>query len=446
MTGPVASEQAPHESLWMRRAGGPRILVALGLTNLVAYAMRNALFTVYPDLRDAFGLRDAKLGLLTTVFLIPHAIATLPFGWAGDRYDRRRVIALGMLLASIAGAAGAFAQTTTQLAISRALVGFGTASVVPVANSILGQLYDGPRKASRMAIFNLGLLFGGMAGFGVGLAAGFPAVVIVLAIPGVVLTVFLLALPVPPHPVAHEQVSLTRYLLQLGTLFVVEGRQLLRIRTLRWLILSTTAMAFAAGGFNAWLIDFLEREKHMAEGSATTLLVVATFGAVAGIVVGGRLADRLRARRIAGRLWTIVAGMVLAIPCTIACLELPAVQYIDAAGVGHGIAPLYYLAGTANFFFFSWYHAPMAASVDDLAPRDKLVAAQGLVIFTMHLFGTSSSSYVVGIVSDHSTLYTAMWVPAGALVAAALAMLVATRSFAGDHLRARSGEAVRASL
>lgn len=446
MTGAAPDELSPRESLWMRRAGGPQILIALGLTNLVAYAMRNALFTVYPDLRDAFGLRDAKLGLLTTVFLIPHAIATLPFGWAGDRYDRRRVIALGMLLASVAGAAGALAQNTTQLAISRAIVGFGTASVVPVANSILGQLYEGPRKASRMALFNLGLLFGGMAGFGVGLAAGFPAVVIVLAIPGVVLTVFLLALPVPAHPVVQDRVSLPRYILQLGRLFVVEGRQLWRIRTLRWLMASTTAMAFAAGGFNAWLIDFLERDKHMTEGAATSLLVIATLGAVAGILVGGRLSDRLRARVPAGRLWTIVLGMVLAVPCTLACLELPAVQSVDATGVGHGIEPLYVIAATANFFFFSWYHAPMAASVDDIAPRDKVVAAQGLVIFTMHLFGTSSSSYVVGLVSDLSSLYEAMWVPAGALVIAVLAMLVATRSFAGDHLRARSGRGLGPSL
>jgi len=441
----------------MRRAGGPKILVALGLTNLIAYAMRNSLFAVYPDLRDLFGLRDAKLGLLTTVFLIPHAIATLPFGWAGDRYDRRRVIALGMLLASVAGAAGALAQNTTQLAVSRALLGFGTAAVVPVANSILGQLYEGPHKASRMAIFNLGLLFGGVAGFGVGAVAGFPAVVVILAVPGVVLSLVMLALRVPAHPAPHDKTSLPRYILQLGRMFVVESKQLLRIRTLRWLMLSTTAMAFAAGGFNAWLLDFLEREKHMSEKSATSLLMVAMVGAVAGIIVGGRLSDRLRQRAVAGRLWTIVVGMTFAIPCTIACLELQAVSSFQDRTLsiadssfhwltGAGVNPLYYLAGTANFFFFSWYHAPMAATVDDLAPRDKVVAAQGLVIFTMHLFGTSSSSYFVGLVSDLSSLYQAMWVPAGALVIAALAMLVATRSFAGDHLRARSGDALAASL
>ena len=439
------------------RARATQILVVLALINLVSYAARNALFAVYPELTARYHIDHAEIGFLQTVFMLPHAIATLPFGWAGDRYDRRRVLALGMLLASVAGAAGALAQNTTQLAISRAVVGFGTAAIVPVANSILGQLSEGPRKASRMAIFNLGLLFGGVAGFGVGALAGFPAVVVVLAVPGALLSVVVIALPVPAHPAPHDRVSLPRYILQLGKLFVIESKQLLRIRTLRWLMLSTTAMAFAAGGFNAWLLDFLQREKSVSEASATSLLVVAMFGAVAGIIVGGRLSDRLRTQAIAGRLWTIVIGMTLAIPCTIACLELEAAAAFDARTlavgdasvdwlVGRGVSPLYYVAGTANFFFFSWYHAPMAATVDDLAPRDKVVAAQGLVIFTMHLFGTAPSSYVVGVVSDYSTLYQAMWVPAAALVIAALAMVVATKSFAADHLRARSGDGVRASL
>ena len=92
--------------------------------------------------------------------------------------------------------------------------------------------------------------------------------------------------------------------------------------------------------------------------------------------------------------------------------------------------PLLYVAGIATMFFISWYHAPMAVSVDDLAPPGRAVAAQGVVIFTMHLVGTASASYLIGVVSDHSSLYTAMWVPTGALVVAALGMLAATPSFA----------------
>jgi predicted MFS family arabinose efflux permease len=420
------AEPVPRDSLWMRRAGGPQILTLLALTNLIAYALRNALFGVYPDLRAEFAVNDETLGLLTTVFILPHAVATLPFGWAGDRYDRRRVIAFGMMLAAVASAAGALATSLTELAVSRAVVGFGTAAVVPVANSILGQLYEGPHKASRIAIFNLGLLFGGLLGFGAGLGVGFPAVVVVLAVPAAALSIATLVLPVPRHPGQHDSVRLSRYLAKLWKLFLVEGRQLVAIRTMRWLIAGATLMAFAAGGFNAWLLDFLMREKAMTRGEATTLLSVAMIGAVAGILVGGRLADRLRRRHVAGRLWTIVLGMTLAVPCTVIALE---------ADPG----PLLYAAGIANFFFFSWYHAPIAASVDDLAPAELAVAAQGLIIFMMHLVGTAASSYVVGVVSDQTSLYAAMWVPAGALVLAALMMAAATTSFARDHLRARSG-------
>src|SRR5262249_7556775 len=126
-------------------------------------------------------------------------------------------------------------------------------------------------------------------------------------------------------------------------------------------------------------------------------------------------------------------GMALSVPCAIACIELPP-------------GPMLYVAGIATLFFMSWYHAPMAVSIDDLAPPAHTASAQGLVIFTMHLLGTSSSSYVLGLVSGKWSLYPAMWVPTVGLVIAALAMAVATPSFAGDHARARSGGVTVASL
>ena len=433
----MESEPYAGESLrtMEARRRAPTILISLALMNLVAYAMRNELFAVYPELRARFGLHDAKLGLLTTIFLVPHAVATLPFGWAGDRFDRRRVLATGMLLASIASALGGLATSVVTFSISRAFVGLGTAAIVPVANSILGQLYEGPTKASRMAIFNLGLLFGGAAGFLAGGWLGFPGVVYALAIPGVALSILVLVLPAPRHPgqLRGPQTTNSGYFSALARGFYGDAKTLLKIRTLRWLMVSTTAMAFAAGGYNAWLVDFLERDKGMTPQAATDLLVTTMFGAIAGILVGGRLADRLRRQRPNGRLFVIVAGMTLTIPAAITAIQAP---------VGLALT----IAGIATMFFISWYHAPMAVSVDDLAPPERVVAAQGLVIFTMHLVGTAPASWVVGLVSEKTSLYTAMWVPTGALVIAALAMLVAIPTFAGDHARARSGMASRGRL
>ncbi len=407
------------------RARKLQILAALALTNLVAYAVRNELLVVFPDLHARFGLDDAQFGLLQTVFMLPHAAATLPFGWAGDRYDRRYVIAVGMVLASVAGAAGAIGHSYAGLAASRACVGLGTAAVVPVANSILGEIFEGPLKASRMSLFNLGLFIGGVVGFAAGNALGFPVVVVVLAVPGLVLAVWILALPVPLHREPPPALRWWRYLAQLVPRFIADATGLLAIRTLRRVMLSATMMAFATGGYAAWLKEFLTREKHMRDAEAVRLLVFTLFGGLAGILVGGRVADRLRRRWVSGRLWTIALGMALTIPCAVASLELP-----NSAAL--------YAVGVATVFFMSWYHAPIAASVDDLAPPGKSVTAQGLVIFTMHMLGTAPTSWVIGEISQRSTLHLAMWVPTVGLGVAALAMIAATASFAADHMRARS--------
>lgn len=401
------------------------VLVVLALTNLIAYAARNALFAVYPQLMARYGIGDAELGLLQTVFMVPHAIATLGFGWAGDHYDRRRVIAVGMIVASLAGALGALGESYLGLAASRALVGLATASVVPVANSILGQVFEGPRKASRMAVFNLGLFLGGVVGFGAGFALGFPIVVIALAVPGIVLAGLLVQLAIPaPLAIDNEGAPESSLLGMRARAFASDARTLLQIPTLRWVIASTTVMAFSAGGYNAWLKEFLVRDKGMSDAQASALLGLALCGGLSGILVGARIADALRRWRIDGRLWTIALGMACTLPCAAIAIELPAGIGLNAAGV-------------ATLFFISWYHAPVAATVDDLAPPALSVAAQALVIFAMHLLGTAPSSWLVGAASAQWGLHVAMWLPTGGLVVAALCMALATRTFAADHARAR---------
>jgi sugar phosphate permease len=120
-----------------------------------------------------------------------------------------------------------------------------------------------------------------------------------------------------------------------------------------------------------------------------------------------------------------VIGMAMTAPCATIAILLP-------KGIGIQVA------GVATLFFISWYHAPMAATVDDLAPRGLAVTAQGLTIFTMHMIGTAPSSWIVGAVSEVWNLTDAMWVPTAALVVAAACMAMATRTFAADRDRAHA--------
>ena len=195
-------------------------------------------------------------------------------------------------------------------------------------------------------------------------------------------------------------------------------------------------VGFMVFGMVYWLVPRLYQTKLYSPKLATTHFWISTVGIVLYVV------SMWAAGITEGLMWR-------------AFDDTGRLQFPDFVETSIRIVPMYwvrmfggslYIAGTLNFFFFSWYHAPMAVSVDDIAPPSRAVAAQGLVIFTMHLVGTAPSSYVIGLVSDYSSLYTAMWVPFGTLVLATLAMVAATPSFAADHLRARSGDVAHASL
>jgi len=401
-----------------RSTAAPNVLAILALANLLSYATRNVPFASYDDLRAQFHVSDADLGWLGTAFMFPHALATLPVGWLADRVDRRRVLAGGIVIWSIAGILGGLADSYQAVLATRVLVGLGTAAVVPVANAMLGERYAGSHKAFALAIFNLGLFLGGAVGFGLGGALGYPDAWIAIGGPGfaVALAVLLIASdradPTAAMPTATA-IAAHSLRARLASL-VVDVRAVVAVPTMRRLMLATVVMAFAAGGYQAWLLDFLQHDKGMSKAAATTLFGGCLVAGLAGVITGGRVADALRRVRPWGRPAAISLGMAITVPFAFASILLPTGLPLTLASVG-------------TMFFVSWYHGPMAASVDDLAPAGRAASAQAVVIFTMHLFGTTPSSRVIGEIYERWGARPAMFV---ATAAVALAALLMTRTFA----------------
>lgn len=392
-----------------RRRAAWYALGVLALANLVNYGLRNSYQPLYDDLRARFHFTDGELGFVGFTYMFAHAAATLPMGWAGDRFDRRRLIAFGLGLASIGAGAAAVATSVASLAVARALSGLGTAAIVPVANSILGEAFDGPKKAIALAVFNLGLILGGVAGFGVGGALGFPTTFYAFAVPAALLVGVIALLPVPPRRPGEATAGGAGALLR-------DARELLGVRALRWLMASSTAMAFATGGYLGWLLDFLQTERHLSKPAATQVLGISIIGALAGVITGGRIGDRLRARHRAGRLLAIVLGLGITVPCALVCILAPP-------------GPILYVGAVLTMFFVSWYHGPIAASVDDLAPPGRAATAQAIVIFSMHALGTAPGWWVVGEIAGRTSLTTAMLANTGMVVVAVLLMIRAGRVY-----------------
>ncbi len=404
------------------RAYAGYVLVLLSLLNFFNYANRNVVFPMYDDLRASFGFSNSELGLLGTAFMLSHALFTVPIGWAADRLDRRRVMALGAVVwsASALGSAAAFGLGS--MLASRVLVGLGTAACVPVANALLCDVFPADEKARVVSVFNVGLFIGGGAGFGFGAWLGFPLGFIVVALPAVMVGAAIAVMDVPPRRDMTHSAPRTSW-----REFARDAASVVRVPTMRWAMLGAALMAFSAGGYLAWFADFIRQYKHMSIEKASIVFgVCALTGGLAGVLTGGAVGDYLQRRYPFGRLATMSIGFTVAVPFAVLAI------FVDGG-------PVFYVSAWLMMYFITWYHGPMAAVVDDLVPDDRAATAQAGFIFLMHLFGTAPSSWVVGVLADEVGLRWALMAPTLALLAAAPAMMGGFRTIEADCAAAAGG-------
>lgn len=78
---------------------------------VLMYADRTILNPVMPHLAEEFGLTNAQLGLVNSVFFIAYAIAQIPSGSLGDRFGRRRILVPGFIIFGLLTGATGLATT-----------------------------------------------------------------------------------------------------------------------------------------------------------------------------------------------------------------------------------------------------------------------------------------------------------------------------------------------
>ncbi len=65
---------------------------ALGLVIMVDQIDQNVVRGVVPQLKEAFGVDDAAIGLLLSAFVLVNGLVTVPAGYLADRWNRSRTI------------------------------------------------------------------------------------------------------------------------------------------------------------------------------------------------------------------------------------------------------------------------------------------------------------------------------------------------------------------
>jgi MFS family permease len=375
------------------------ILVLLTGLNLLNYLDRLVLSAVLPKVQDALHLSGFVAGSLGTIFLLGYFTTSPVFGALGDRGKRKGLIALGVLVWSVATFASGLARSPGELVAARAFVGLGEASYATLAPTIIDDITPAEKKGRWLAYFYAASPVGSALGYLVGGFAdkhwGWRSAFFIAGGPGVLLALACLLIAEPERRAAKEKPHV------LGAL-----GELWKVRLYRHGALGYCAFTFAIGGFAFWAPTFLFRRYGLDLAKANFLfgLVTVIAGAI-GTWVGGVFSDRATRR--------IPEGADRDRSMSAAALRV----CFYGSLVGTPLAFLCFLVPTPNLFFLVVFFCEVAlfattSPINVVAlrsvPGELRASAMALQIFAIHLLGDLWSPPAVGLLSDHFPIAIAM--------------------------------------
>jgi len=382
------------------------LLTALNLFNFID---RYILPGVQPLVQKEFGVNDAQIGLLTTVFFFVYMFVAPLTGWLGDHFPRKPLIVIGALLWSVATLLTAWVHDYQTLLIRHAVVGIGEATFSIYSPALLADFYPEADRNRVLSIFYLTIPVGGALGYltgGVlGQHFGWRMPFFIAALPGFLIAIAFLFVREPRRGSAD---SLT------PTLNRTTLSGLLHNPAFWCATLGLAMWTFAVGGISTWLPTFLVRfGARSVAGAGTIVGAITVVCGLLGTIAGGWVAQRWQRRNHRALYLLSGWGSILAIPFAAAVFLGPPSVFIGGAFL-------------AEFFLFLGTGPLNAAIVNSVAAPIRATAIS-VNLFVIHALGDAFSPTLIGKISDATTLRIGLSVTLITLAASGLILFRGAR-------------------
>jgi len=333
------------------------------------YADRQAIFSVFPQLKAEIGLSDVQLGVIAGSFMWVYALGAPLAGMVGDRVNRKHLILGGLIFWSFITIATALSRRFWHLVLFRALEGLGETFYFPASMSLLSD-YHGRDTRSRAMGFHQSSVYAGTIAGGtlaglLGQHYGWRSGFYLFGSLGMILGFVLLILL--REPARGDSESRAHLELKPNGGWRETLADVFRHPVVLILILVFIGANFVAMIFLTWLPSFLyikfSMSLAMAGLSSTAYLQIAS---VLGVISGGVLADRLVRRHPGGRMMSQAIGLFAGAPFILLAGSTVSVPVLIVAMSGFG-------------YFKGLYDANIWASLYDFVPLEKRATALGLM-------------------------------------------------------------------
>jgi predicted MFS family arabinose efflux permease len=373
------------------RTARPGLMLAtLTFVYVLNFLDRQLIGIVAKPIQDSLGVTDGQLGLIGGLyFAMFYCFIAIPVGWLADRTSRVTVLSLACAIWSAATVACGLAQNYTQLVIARMTVGFGEAGGVPPSYAIITDTYPPGKRAAAFGVFNLGPALGAAIGvaFGATIAEwfGWRMPFIIIGVVGIV-TALLLRLFMREPVRGGTDGAVTDAPEPVGfwsTVYMFLSHPLLMLAAL-----GSGATQFVTYGLGNFAVLFLMREKGMELGDvAIWYALVLVLGMGGGMVISGRVIDRMTRRSRAGYALAPAGSLAIAMPFYLA--------FVWAPGWPLALA-LLAVVMVFNYFYLS---ASVALVQEEVRPNQRVLSG-ALLLLVMNFIGLGLGPTWVGQASD----------------------------------------------
>jgi EmrB/QacA subfamily drug resistance transporter len=143
-------------------------LVVLSVSLLIIIIDDSIINVAVPTLQRGLGASATGLQWIVDAYIVVFAGLLLTMGALGDRFGRKRFLQLGLVVFAGASVLGAYAGSTTQLILARALMGVGGALIMPSTLSVITDVFPRTERVKAIGIWtgfaSLGIPLGPIVG------------------------------------------------------------------------------------------------------------------------------------------------------------------------------------------------------------------------------------------------------------------------------------------
>ena len=302
-----------HDSNPPSVAGGWYLVLVLMLAYIVSFVDRQVISLLVEPIKRDLAINDTQISLLMGLaFAIFYVAMGVPIARLSDYRNRKKIIATGIFVWSIATAFCGVAKSFTHLFLARVGVGVGEATLTPAAYSMIADTFPEHKLARAIAVYSMGAFLGaGIAGLFGGWAvqtiSAWPAsewplirnlhpwqlTFILVSVPGIALVALIMTTIQEPR---RKDLCREAGGSAIPMLEVIAFMRLNR-RTFGAIFTAYAFGGIAFYGFMSWIPEFIRRTHGWSIGDAGMLFggIFAVFGS-AGVLSGGWFCDWLSQR------------------------------------------------------------------------------------------------------------------------------------------------------